>query len=422
MFLPMADTGAVEARGRLQGRRILVVTQHPYPAHRIVRRNIELLASEGAEVDVVCTGSGELVSPPRGIRLIRVPLAHQRRQLIRYVFEYVAFLVAATAIVGCLCLRRRYDVAQVDTLPDFLILAALPARLRGARIVLFMLELMPELVATRLAADRRHPLVRLARLLEGITTRSADAIITVSEPCRRVLEARGVPARKLTVVTGSVPLDAIGAAEPAIRVAPPYAVVVATLIRRYGVDIAIRALSCLDGASTQLRLVVLGDGEARGELEALCARLGLNDRVLFVGQRPWNEAMAYVRDASIGLVPIRADGYGELLLPTKLFEYAALGVPAVCARLPTLVEHFPPGSVAYFEPEDPEGLAREIDRLVRDPGAGRIQAMRMAEAARELSWERARVHYLDAIAALLDADDASAKAQSAEAKTTVAAR
>ena len=416
----MSETGAVEARGRLQGRRILVVTQHPYPEQRIVRRNIELLAGEGAEVDVVCTGSGEFAAPPR-IRLFRVPLAHRRHRAVRYLFEYAAFFATATAMVSLLSLRRRYDVAQVDTLPDFLVLAALPARLRGARVVLFMLELMPELVATRLAADRRHPLVRLATLLEAIATRCADAIITVSEPCRRILQARGVPAEKLTVVTGSLPMDAIGPLEPAMPVPRPYAVVAATLIRRYGVDLAIRALARLDGPWTRLRLVVLGDGEERRELEALCDRLGLADRVSFLGHRPWNDAMAHVRAASIGLVPIRADGYGELLLPTKLFEYAALGVPAVCARVPTLVEHFPPGCVAYFEPEDSQGLAREIERLLADPEAARIQAARLAEVARELSWERVQVRYLDAIDGLRDSADAATNSETVEAKRTIAA-
>jgi glycosyltransferase involved in cell wall biosynthesis len=222
-------------------------------------------------------------------------------------------------------------------------------------------------------------------------------------------------------VNGSVPLDELAATEPAIPVAPPYAVVAATLIRRYGVDVAIRALARLDGPWARLRLVVLGDGEERGELEALCERLGVRDRVSFLGHRPWNEAMSVVRGASVGLVPVRADGYGELLLPTKLFEYAGLGVPAVCARLPTLVEHFPPGSVAYFEPEDSGGLAREVERLLADPEAARIQATRLADAARELSWERVKLRYLDAIAGAVDSGDVPAKPETSEPERTVAA-
>ena len=380
--------------GRLAGQRVLVVTQHPYPDHRVVRRNIEQLAAEGAEVDVVCLHSA-LKSGCPGVRTYAVRLQHRRRPALRYVFEYIAFFLWAVATASWLCLRRRYDAVQVDNLPDFLVFAAWAGRLRGARVVLFMLELMPELVATRLGVTAGHPLVGLARALERSATAWADQVITVSGACRRRLEARGVDPRKLWVVPGCVPLPAAPDAGPSGG--QPYAVVLATLIPRYGVDVAIRALALMHGRQPRFRLLVVGDGDARPALMELARSLNVADRVDFLGVRPWEEAMRILRGASVGLVPVIADGYGELLLPTKILEYASLGVPVVSARLPTLLEHFPPGSVAYHEPGDSAGLAAQVDRLLSDPGLARAQSRRARRIARELSWERVRDVYVSAL-------------------------
>src|SRR2546421_6792554 len=280
-----------EAAGRLAGRQILLVSQHPSPAHRVLRRNVDFLAAQGAEVDVVCLASpGAEPPPPPGVRLPRVPLAPRRAHALRYAFEYLAFFAVAFVCALLLSLRRRYDAVQVETPPDFLLFAVLPARLRGARLVLYLLELTPELLATRLEVGKSHVLTLFAAGLERAATAMADQVNTVSEACRRRVEAHGVAPDKLWVVNGSVPTRDLPAARPALP--GPYLGVVATLIKRYGVDVAIRALAALGPAGAEVRLLVLGEGEERPALEALSQELGLGDRVVFAGLLPWEVAMA----------------------------------------------------------------------------------------------------------------------------------
>ena len=387
-----------EAGHSLRGSAVLVVSQHPYPTHRVLRRNVEYIAAQGASVDVVCLRPetrGAAISTV-GVRLFRVPLAHRRNSALRYPLEYAVFFVAAFVLVTILSLRRRYRFVEVDTLPDFLVFTALVPRLRGAHVTLFMLELMPEMVATRLGRAPQGLLVRVTRWLEARATGWADRVITVSETCRRVLESRGVRPGKLVVVPGSVALS-VTRPLTTVRAADPYLLTMATLIKRYGVDVAVRALARLDHDWPQLRLLVLGEGEQLPELAALAAALGVGDRVRFLGFQPWEVAMDYARGASVGLVPVVADGYGELLLPTKLLEFAALGVPVACARLPAIAEHFPPEAVAYFEPGDADGLAQQVDALLRDPEWSWRQAQAAREAALDLSWERVGPRYLAAL-------------------------
>ena len=182
-------------------------------------------------------------------------------------------------------------------------------------------------------------MVKLVTQQERWATAWADRVITVNELCRRLLLKRGVDDRKLTVVTNTQPATHFG---EAVSGPDPLLITHATLTERYGVQVAIAALAELRGKWPDLRLEVLGEGEYRPQLEALVGRLGLEEVVDFRGFLTWDVAMAHVRRASVGVVSVIADGYGDLLLPNKLFDYVAQGVPVACARLSAIADHFPP--------------------------------------------------------------------------------
>lgn len=382
---------------------VLIVTQHSFAEENILRRNVFELLDRGFDVDVVCS-AGIDGAPPTdrrpGLRIHRVPIRHRRRPVIRYPLEYAAFFLAALAQVSRLALRRRYRAVQVDNLPDFLVFVTLVPRLRGARVVFNMFELTPEMVSDRFATWPGPVLLWLARRMEAAATWWADQVIVVSEQCRRMVVERGVPESKLAVVLNMTTAVAGDADAPALsgkRAGRPFIVTHTTLLERYGVQVAIRGLAHLAAMWPDLQLRVIGEGEQRPELERLAAELGLAERVVFTGFLPWPETMAQVRQAAVGIVAVTAGGYGELLLPTKLLEYARFGVPAVCSRLPVIEHYFPDDSLAYFTPEDPEGLAAQVDRLLRDPDAAARQRLRAQEVARSLAWDQVRGEYLKAL-------------------------
>jgi glycosyltransferase involved in cell wall biosynthesis len=107
--------------------------------------------------------------------------------------------------------------------------------------------------------------------------------------------------------------------------------------------------------------------------------------------------MQEIRAAAVGIVAIIADGYGELLFPTKLLEYVEHDVPVASARLPTIADHFPTDTLAYFEPGDAAGLARQIDRLLRDRSEAEAQARRAKAAMRSFRWDALAPRYMAAL-------------------------
>jgi glycosyltransferase involved in cell wall biosynthesis len=137
-----------------------------------------------------------------------------------------------------------------------------------------------------------HAAVRSLRWIEKLATRWADGVITVSEPCRRILGQRGLDTGKVTVLPHTVAYR--GPAGPAGGTGDaPHLITHATLIKRHGVQVAIRAMRALAPRCPGLSLRVIGDGEYRRYLEALTSELGLQDRVQFTGKLTWDETMAH---------------------------------------------------------------------------------------------------------------------------------
>ena len=377
------------------------MTQHDLMEHVTARRNVFFLLDQGLEVDLVCAAGSEGVrrlEDKPGLRLHRIPVHHRRGHVLRYLVEYTTFFLAALTVVSLLTMRRRYLAVQVDNLPDSLVLTALVPRLRGVRVVFNMFELTPEMVTARFPVGPGRILVGVARWVERLATRWADHVIVVSEECFRRVRGRGVPVSKLSVVlntTSLVPADRGLRAEPTGDAS--FLVTHSTLVKRYGVDVAIRAFTLLRPAWPGLTLRVIGDGEQRADLERLAAELGVAGSVEFTGQLPWPETLAHVRTAAIGIVSVLADGYGEVLLPTKLLEYARLGVPAACSRLLAVEHYFPDDALAYFPAGDDQELAARLERLLRDREAAAAQAKRALEVVQGMRWEVTSEAYLRAL-------------------------
>ena len=322
-------------------------------------------------------------------------MEHRRTQAFRYLWEYFAFFLWSLPIALALSLRRRYEAVLIDNTPDFLVFVSVVARWRGARIVFEMFELTPELTAARLRLDSKHPALRMARFIERMATSWADHLIVVSQQCKDILVARGVDAGKISILPNTPPVAIL---PPTRRQShPSFIVTHCTLVERYGVQIAIRALVQLHARWPDLTLRVLGEGEYKPALMQLVNELGLEDHVVFRNFVPWSKAMAEIRQAAVGIVAVIADGYGELLLPTKLLEYVEFEVPVACARLPTIAHHFPPDTVAYFDPGDPAGLAEQVARLLDHRREARRQATRAKLVMRSFSWDALAPRYLAAL-------------------------
>src|SRR6185369_9273794 len=120
----------------------------------------------------------------------------------------------------------------------------------------------------------------------------------------------------------------------------------------------------------------------------LAAELGVEDRVSFKPKGfPLEELPGRLRTMDLGVVGNRTNVATDLMLPVKLLEYVALGIPAVVPRLRPIDHYFSDDMVCYFEPEDVASLADAIHRLYSQPSVRRRQADVAATFLDQHGWD-----------------------------------
>ena len=144
------------------------------------------------------------------------------------------------------------------------------------------------------------------------------------------------------------------------------------------IDIVIEAVAHCMSAGEDVRLRIVGDGRHRPDLEALANRVGVRDRVTFVGQVPQGAAVrAELDQAELYVMASRQEG-----LPRAMVEAMARGLPCIGTAVGGIPELLAPDCLVT--PNDADALARKIQCVLRDPA-------RMAHLS-TMNLERARAY------------------------------
>jgi glycosyltransferase involved in cell wall biosynthesis len=211
-----------------------------------------------------------------------------------------------------------------------------------------------------------------------ITFRAATRVCANSEFGRRTLEDLGCAPEKLCMIPNGIDLAVIDRL-PAESfrstlgwpVDAPVVACVARLTHYKGVDTVLEALARI---AVPLHCVIVGDGPARSELEALARKLGLAARVAFLGERSRPEAV--VKGSDVAVLATRA---ATEHCSNSVLEAMACARAVVTTRVagnPELVVHGETGLLV--EPDDPPGMAAALGALASDPG----RAARLGRAGR----------------------------------------
>jgi glycosyltransferase involved in cell wall biosynthesis len=257
-------------------------------------------------------------------------------------------------------------------------------------------DLTSQLFASKFA-DRRL-LMAGVRGAERAALRFASEVLTVHEPYAQML--RQWTRRPVTVVMNSPDERLFGPArwrswDPAGEVRFSYHGLVAP---RHGLTSAVEALAAVRRELPGARLQVRGSGDGLEPLRTLVGELGLTgavdlpDRLLTLP-----EVVAEIDRVHIGLVPSQRDPWTDEVLPTKLLEYAALGIPVITFRNPVIERYFPDDAVSYVDPASPANLRSAMLDLARNPEKAQAQADRAGAVLAELSWDRQKRNYFAVI-------------------------
>lgn len=405
---------------------VCILTQSAYDLDPRVRRKAEALVSAGYSVDVLSlpTCPEKKTYTLNGVNVYTVSLGKKRGSLARYFFEYAAFFLWAFVRLSVLMRRRQYAVVDVNTLPDFLIFAAVPARWMGAKLILDMHEITPEFYMSKYGIMENSWLIRLLRRLEKASFDFADHVITINEPIRDLLINRGLCASKSIVVMNAAnEASFISRLNSSAAASSSFVMMYhGTLTRVYGLETAIEALRLAYVEMPIAELWILGSGPEKGALEQLVNQHGLDSKVKFVGLVPSADIPAWLDKCDVGLLPICRDVFLDFAFPNKLSEFIIMGKAVLISRLKAIRYHFTEEALAYFEPNNPGDLAKQMIRLYQDRGLRARLATRAKEEYAPICWDVMKRRYLRLIEDLIGTDRRSALKKSQTARVSAEAQ
>jgi len=233
-----------------------------------------------------------------------------------------------------------------------------------------------------LASDYTNPFVRLrAVAMTRYAFAGMDRIFALSAAtARRARETLGVDGARLTVMLNSIDFDEIRPDNGAVHRlkrelkadGTPLVLCAGLLHRIKGQRYLIEAVSLLRQRYPSLKLVLLGEGNARPELEDCIRTHHCTAQVLMPGYR--SDIADWMAAADIYVQPSLVD-----TMPRALLEAMYLGVPVVASRIESLAEVVRHGQTGMCaEPASADSLAAAIAYLLDHPD----EARRMGEEAK----------------------------------------
>lgn len=366
--------------------RILFVTDNfppevNAPARRTYEHCVEWVR-EGAEVTVLTCWpnfpGGEVYEGYRnklfgrtdtdGIRVVRLWSYISRNEgFLRRVVDYLSFAFMAFW-AG---LFRRFDVVVATSPQFFTTFTAFGLSLFRRKPWIFELrDIWPESISA-VGAMRQGRMLRLLERIELSLYRHSARVLAVTPAFRDNLASRGIaPAHVAVVPNGvhrsafpEVPKDA--ALLESLELENCFVVgYVGTHGLAHGLDFIVRCAAHAEDSA--LHFLFIGDGAEKQKIVSLARDLSL-DNVTFLDPVAGDEVHRYLSVTDVALVPLRRSDTFKSVIPSKIFESAAMAKPillGVEGQARAIVEEFDAGQC--FEPENESDFLQKLSTLASD--------------------------------------------------------
>ena len=371
-----------------------------YEGDNRVRRYAETLVKRGDHVDaIVLRRKGQTpFEIVKGVHVYRIQeRVRDESGPFSYLTKLLSFFVRSAWTLAVHHFKARYGVVHVHSVPDFEVFASIVPRLTGAKVLLDIHDIVPELYAGKFKINQASRLFQLLVLAERLSARFAHHVIIANHVWQDRLITRSVPAEKCTTIL-NYPDPAIFYRRPRSDAYKGDFVLCypGTLSWHQGVDLIISAMGRLSTRVPNLRLLVLGDGAEREKLRTLARENGIEDRVTILGGVPMEDVARTMANVDLGVEPKRKHSFANEALSTKIPEFMAMDVPVVASDTMVHKLYFPE-MVEFFESENVDDLSDKILKLVEDEKARQALRERGRRFIAANNWDIKKYEYLNLI-------------------------
>jgi glycosyltransferase involved in cell wall biosynthesis len=386
-------------------KRICMITHSVYESDNRVTRYAEALAARGDRVDVLAlrrspqTPREECIA---GVHVYRIQdrFSKTERSIGAYVWPLLRFLGASSWWLTRHHAKKSYDFLHIHNMPDFLVFAGWYPKLTGVKVILDIHDIVPEFYGSKFSAGKSPRAMPALKWMERISARFADHVIIANHLWVEKYEARTGIAGKTSVFINNVDTRTF---QPQTRTRNDGKIILlfpGGLQWHQGLDIALRAFTQVRAAIPNSEFHIYGDGNMKPSLIALTRELGLEGSVKFFDPVRITEIASVMANADLGIVPKRADSFGNEAYSTKIMEFMSLGVPVVASRTKIDQYYFNDSLLRFFESGNPDALAEAILEMLGNAQLRSAMTSNASEYSVKNSWNSRKADYLELVDSL----------------------
>ncbi len=394
---------------KISQRRICMVSYSFYKTDNRVNRYSEALAERGDLVDVLglkrhshqpdCERVGQV-----NVHNIQGRYEKNEKSKSGYLLPLLRFWLTASGQLVRKHLLHRYDVIHIHNIPDFLVFAAWLPKLSGTKIILDIHDMVPEFYASKFQLKPDSFGVRVLKKVEWASAWFANHVIISNHLWYKIFISRSVPQKKCSVFINHVNQKVFFKRNGIHKNGKPVIMFPGGLQWHQGLDIAIQAMPAVLEKIPEAEFHIYGDGNMKGELMALTEKLGLGGKIRFFNPLPLSQIAEVMSGAALGVVPKRADSFGNEAYSTKIMEFMSLGVPIVVSETKIDRYYFDDSLVRFFESGNPKALAAAIVEVLQNDSLRQRMIASASEYAARNSWEVRKKDYLGLVDSLCPAN------------------
>lgn len=304
-----------------KGFKLYVVTSRPSYPEPAVYEQMDWQAHH----DEMRSRGIQIYACPAVTRLLRGKAGRAANQLL--------FLFLAWWLSLYILLRHRVKLC-LTTSPPFPVnlIGFTLSLLLGVRWVMEVRDLWPDSLLALTDMKESSLLFKVLKGLEHRFYHRAETVVVVTRRFKAILQSRGIGGEKIDVITNGIP-GWIGEEERSRGESPLYegersffkVVYIGNLGYAQGLEKILEAARLLTGEGIHFYFV--GEGLAKEKLQKLAREWKLDNVTFIPGVTDKGRLLQWYLTADVGLVSLKPSPLFETVIPSKLFEYGALGVP-----------------------------------------------------------------------------------------------
>jgi len=381
-----------------------MIAQSTYNYDPRIMRYCKALRDLDYEIDVICLkyhdqSNYDVVD---GVRVFRIMGRFSLDSIFSYFFFSLVFLFKSFFKTISLSRKNKYSVVHIHNMPDYIVFAALYPKLRSIPVILDIHDLTVELFKEKWGAMKFKLFKPVLTSVEKISIMFADKVITVSDQCAKKLIQRGTKEDKITIVMNVPDLRyftydedrRINGNENGFQL-----IYHGTIVSRYGLHNVIKVLPIVLQKIPKIVFHLLGrtDNEYCNYLKDLVKELKVENNVIFEELVPYYEVGNRLKSADGGIVLSENNEYANYGIPTKIFEYAAVGLPVIATNLSSIRSAFRDCSMIFVDPENSIQIANEIINIANNPESRKNLSKNAKEDLEKVSYQVMHKRYIDLI-------------------------